>query len=60
VSGVVLIHGALHGAWCWDEVAAGLRVRGVEVMVPEHPCDHSPWLTRPGDIADLLAEHATA
>ena len=25
---LVLVHGAWHGAWCWDEVAGGLRARG--------------------------------
>jgi pimeloyl-ACP methyl ester carboxylesterase len=37
VSGVVLIHGALHGPWCWDAVAADLRGRGIGVTAPELP-----------------------
>lgn len=35
----LLVHGACHGAWCWDEVAEGLRARGHRVAavdLPEH------------------------
>src|SRR2546430_16859589 len=27
----LLVHGACHGAWCWDEVAGRLRARGHRV-----------------------------
>jgi len=37
MGGVVLVHGAFHGAWCWDAVVAELRERGVEVTAPELP-----------------------
>jgi pimeloyl-ACP methyl ester carboxylesterase len=30
----VLIHGAYHGAWCWKDVAAGLRTLGHRVLTP--------------------------
>jgi pimeloyl-ACP methyl ester carboxylesterase len=30
----VLIHGAYHGAWCWKDVAAGLRALGHRVVTP--------------------------
>jgi pimeloyl-ACP methyl ester carboxylesterase len=30
----VLIHGAWHGGWCWDEVAAILRSHGHRVLTP--------------------------
>ena len=30
----VLVHGAWHGGWCWDEVAARLRARGATVYAP--------------------------
>ncbi|HZP38100.1 MAG TPA: alpha/beta fold hydrolase [Methylomirabilota bacterium] len=33
----VLVHGAMHGAWCWDEVAARLAAGGHRVVVPELP-----------------------
>ncbi|OGL06548.1 MAG: hypothetical protein A3I03_15205 [Candidatus Rokubacteria bacterium RIFCSPLOWO2_02_FULL_68_19] len=33
----VLVHGATHGAWCWEDVAARLRARGHRVIVPELP-----------------------
>lgn len=28
MSHFVMVHGAMHGAWCWDHVATGLRSRG--------------------------------
>jgi pimeloyl-ACP methyl ester carboxylesterase len=34
---VVLVHGAWHGAWCWDAVVAALDARGVEVDAVELP-----------------------
>lgn len=33
----VLVHGAWHGAWCWDEVAPRLRDGGHTVLVPDLP-----------------------
>jgi pimeloyl-ACP methyl ester carboxylesterase len=33
----VLIHGAWHGAWCWDLVAERLRAAGHEVIAPDLP-----------------------
>jgi len=33
----VLIHGAAHGAWCWDEVAARLRASGHRVVTLDLP-----------------------
>jgi pimeloyl-ACP methyl ester carboxylesterase len=33
----VLVHGAMHGAWCWEDVAARLTARGHRVVVPELP-----------------------
>lgn len=32
---VVLVHGAWHGPWCFDKVAAGLEARGVPVVAVE-------------------------
>ena len=33
----VLVHGAWHGAWCWDEVAARLRGDGAPVVAVDLP-----------------------
>jgi pimeloyl-ACP methyl ester carboxylesterase len=33
----VLVHGAMHGAWCWEDVAARLAAAGHRVVVPEMP-----------------------
>lgn len=37
VAGVVLIHGAWHGAWCWDAVVAELEQLGVPSVAVELP-----------------------
>ena len=34
---VVLVHGALHGPWCWDGVVEELHHRGIDVVAPELP-----------------------
>jgi pimeloyl-ACP methyl ester carboxylesterase len=34
---IVLVHGAWHGAWCWDEVAARLRADGTPVVTVDLP-----------------------
>jgi pimeloyl-ACP methyl ester carboxylesterase len=34
---IVLVHGAWHGAWCWDKVVAGLRQRHVPVTAIDLP-----------------------
>lgn len=52
---VVLVHGAFHGAWCWDRVVPLLASRGVPAVaidLPGHGADDAP----PGD----LYEHADA
>ncbi len=38
----VLVHGAWHGAWCWEVLASRLRARGHEVAAPDLPAqgDH--------------------
>jgi pimeloyl-ACP methyl ester carboxylesterase len=33
----VLVHGASHGGWCWEEVEAILRNRGHRVVAPDLP-----------------------
>jgi pimeloyl-ACP methyl ester carboxylesterase len=37
VKPIVLVHGAWHGAWCWEIVQAGLRERGVDSVAVELP-----------------------
>jgi pimeloyl-ACP methyl ester carboxylesterase len=34
---VVLVHGAFHGAWCWEPVRAALDERGVANLAPDLP-----------------------
>jgi pimeloyl-ACP methyl ester carboxylesterase len=33
--GVVLVHGAFHGPWCWQKVVDGLEAAGVEAVAPD-------------------------
>jgi pimeloyl-ACP methyl ester carboxylesterase len=47
VATFVLIHGAMHGGWCWRPVEALLREAGHEA--------HAPTLTGMGDRAHLLS-----
>jgi pimeloyl-ACP methyl ester carboxylesterase len=42
--GIVLVHGAFHGPWCWDKVVERLSGDGFEVATPDlytgvHPAD---------------------
>lgn len=34
-----LVHGAYHGAWCWDRLAPELSRRGHEVLTVDLPCE---------------------
>ena len=34
---LVLVHGAAHGAWCWELLAPKLRERGIKVDVLDLP-----------------------
>ena len=41
-SGVItfgLVHGAWHGAWCWEQVVAELRRRGYGAVAVDLPCE---------------------
>ena len=49
----VLIHGAWHGAWCWDYVKAELEKEGHHVITPNLPIDTSATLV---DYADLVVK----
>lgn len=46
---VVLVHGAWHGAWCWQRVLPLLQAEGLSA--------HAVTLTGVGDRAHLLSEH---
>jgi pimeloyl-ACP methyl ester carboxylesterase len=50
-SRVVLVHGAWHGAWCWERVAAHLRDAGHEVLAVDLPGHGS----RSGEAASMAA-----
>jgi pimeloyl-ACP methyl ester carboxylesterase len=39
VATFVLVHGAWHGAWCWDLVRPELQQRGHRVVAVDLPCD---------------------
>jgi pimeloyl-ACP methyl ester carboxylesterase len=39
VAHFLLIHGAGHGGWCWDQVSALLRAQGHEAASPDLPCE---------------------
>ena len=62
---IVLIHGAWHGPWCWDDVAADLRRRGHEVeavTLPghDHPGDHRRIWNRISQYIEAVAEAASS
>lgn len=52
---VVLVHGAFHGAWCWERVVPLLEARGVPVVAIDLP-GHGGDRAAPGD----LYSHADA
>jgi pimeloyl-ACP methyl ester carboxylesterase len=39
MSTVVLVHGAWHGAWCWERLTPELQRRGHRVVAPDLPID---------------------
>lgn len=48
MSTYILIHGAMHGAWCWERVVPLLRSSGHTVIVPDlpgHGADPTPRAT---------------
>ncbi|HTZ08655.1 MAG TPA: alpha/beta hydrolase [Acidimicrobiales bacterium] len=51
---VVLVHGAWHGAWCWEPVLGGLADAGVPVRVVELPGHGDD----PGPLGDLHGDAA--
>jgi pimeloyl-ACP methyl ester carboxylesterase len=54
----VLVHGAWHGAWCWDDLVAVMRARGQQVVaidLPGHGENHEALTDLAGDGASLAA-----
>lgn len=47
----VLVHGAFHGGWCWEQVARRLRGAGHEVHAPDLP--GAPGEGTPHELVDL-------
>jgi pimeloyl-ACP methyl ester carboxylesterase len=60
----VLVHGAWHGAWCWERLAPLLRERGHAVVAPDlpgHGADRTPlWRVTLGAYARRVREAARA
>lgn len=53
---LVLVHGAWHGAWCWDRVLPGIEATGVPVVtvdLPGHGASTEPLGDLAGDAAAL-------
>jgi pimeloyl-ACP methyl ester carboxylesterase len=51
---IVLVHGAWHGAWCWDRVVEGLAGRGIDAIaidLPGHGASDQPLGDLHGDAA---------
>jgi pimeloyl-ACP methyl ester carboxylesterase len=48
----LLLHGACHGAWCWDSIAPILRSAGHRTTAPDLPCENvAAGLTESTDAA---------
>src|SRR5687768_6419677 len=52
-----LIHGAWHGAWCWDPLLPELQRRGHRAVAVDLPCDDPAATTL--DNAKLVADSLT-
>jgi len=50
---IALVHGAWHGAWCWDRLTPDLEARGHRVVAPDLPAeDPSAGLTHYAELVD--------
>lgn len=58
MSTVVLVHGAWHGAWCWELLVPELERRGHRAIVVDLPCDDRDATL--ADYADVVAEAMNA
>ena len=55
---VVLVHGAWHGAWCWDHAIAAIAADGIQALaidLPGHGNDPGPLSDLHGDATHLRA-----
>ncbi|MFB0875834.1 MULTISPECIES: alpha/beta fold hydrolase [unclassified Sphingobium] len=40
----ILVHGALHGGWCWDRVSTRLEAMGHRALAPDLPGSAGNWM----------------
>ena len=52
---VMLVHGAWHGSWCWDDVRAHLRDAGIASAVVDNPSVTAPGSDLSADVDNVLA-----
>lgn len=52
---VILVHGAWHGAWCWQAVADGLRAEGCTVLTPDLPTQTATFEAYVDCVGDLVS-----
>jgi pimeloyl-ACP methyl ester carboxylesterase len=57
VSTFALVHGAWHGAWCWERLTPELEARGHRVVAPDLPSDDpaATFITYADVVEDSLA-----
>jgi hypothetical protein len=60
---VVLVHGAWADGSSWSKVigplkAAGMKVFAAPLPMRTRPVDHTPMVTAPADIADIILDAA--
>jgi hypothetical protein len=58
VTTYALIHGAWHGAWCWEPLIPELERRGHRAVAVDLPCD-DPYATTMDNaklVADAIAD----
>jgi pimeloyl-ACP methyl ester carboxylesterase len=54
VSEFALVHGGMHGSWCWESFTPYLRRRGHHVITTDHPGDNVALGS--GDYASLIVD----
>lgn len=52
---IVLVHGAWHGAWCWDDVRARMRDAGIATVAVDNPSVTKPGSDLRADVDHVLA-----
>lgn len=53
-STIFLIHGAWHGAWCWERVIPLLEAKGHRVLAPNLPCNTQSKKISMTDYVELI------